>query len=141
MKNIILTVIAFSFTLFVSSCKVSGNDTNISNVSVTENLIGNPTIPTTWRTTYFLYNGVNETGNYTGFNFVFSASNVVKATNSGTIVSGSWIVAADNSGVKLQLTFLSPVDFTKISQDWKVIESTIVKTRLQNGNDYLTFEQ
>jgi len=141
MKNTILTAIAFSLTLFISSCKISGNDTNISNASLTDNLIGNPAIPTTWRVTYFLYNGVDETGNYAGYNFVFSTSNVVKATNSGTIVSGSWIVAADNTGVKLQLTFLSPVNFTKISQDWKAIESTTVKTRLQNGNDYLTFEQ
>jgi hypothetical protein len=99
----------------------------------------------TWRISYYLDNGQDETSNFSGYAFQFSSGNVLTATKNNTVVSGTWNMANDDSGVKLLLNFLTPPDFESLSDDWKVgpYSSTQIQlTDTSGGNgtvDYLRF--
>jgi hypothetical protein len=124
------------------SCKKEDNSSTITAASV-NNIVaaGN------WRVTYYFDTDHDETSSFTGYEFSFGAGGTVTATKAGTTISGTWSTGNDDSHVKLVLFFSSPASFSKINDDWHVIEQTNTKIRLQDisggngGTDYLTFER
>ena len=85
------------------------------------------------------------------YNFSFGSSNVLTATNGTNTYSGSWNVTDSNSAddnlseLDFNITFISPAQFAKLTDDWEIIEksSNLIRLRdISGGNggiDYLTF--
>ena len=139
MKKANFFLIALSIILFASCSKSSD--------SISTTTVNNTVVSGTWRITYYWDTDHEETSNYSGYAFTFSSGNTLTAVNGGTTVSGTWTTMLDDSKTKLVISFATPANFAKISNDWHVIERTDTKIRMQDvsgggsGTDYLTFEK
>ncbi|TCJ13816.1 hypothetical protein EPD60_11590 [Flaviaesturariibacter flavus] len=86
----------------------------------------------TWRITNFVDQGQDETNHFSGYNFTFNSSGTVTATNGAVNASGNWGAQYDDGVSKLILFFNAPFDFQDLSDDWKVVESSNTRLRLQD---------
>jgi hypothetical protein len=143
-------VMAMLFVLTTSSMCSDDDDSpssNSNNPSEVINIVNNGT----WRITYFYDTDQEETNNYAGYNFTFGANNVLTATNGTNDYEGNWSVTNGGSDddnpndLDFNISFSTPVQFEKLSDDWDIIEksATVIKLRdISGGNggtDYLTF--
>lgn len=143
-------VMAMLFVLTTSSMCSDDDDSpssNSNNPSEVINIVNNGT----WRITYFYDTDQEETNNYAGYNFTFGANNVLTATNGTNNYEGDWSVTNGESDddnpndLDFNISFSTPVQFEKLSDDWDIIEksATVIKLRdISGGNggtDYLTF--
>jgi hypothetical protein len=141
MKNIALILCA-AILLFLCACKKDNSSSTISTTNVTATAGSG-----TWRITYYFDTGHEETANFSGYTFTFAGSSLLTATRTDSVITGTWNSGNDDSKVKLILSFANPASFSKISEDWHVIELTSTKIRLEHvtggnsGTDYLTFEK
>lgn len=104
-----------------------------------------------WRITFYEDSGVNETINFTGYNFTFGSNSVLTAANGANTYLGTWSVTSDNSGdnspsndLDFNITFASPANFEELTEDWNILEKTDAKIKLvhvSGGTDYITFEK
>jgi len=99
----------------------------------------------TWRITYFVYGGTEKTADFTGYEFTFTDVAVLLAQKGTTKVNGIWNVLSENGGLRMIVSFSSPVAFFELANEWHVIEATATKVKLNvvvtGGTNYLTFEQ
>ena len=132
--------ISLIICLTTLSCKKEDNSnspgTNIANI-VTQG---------TWRVTLYEDSGSDETYYFSNYTFSF-LNGSVSATYNGSVVTGTYSTAFDDSKNKLILNFGTVVPFDELNDDWHIIEETSVKIRLQDvsggngGIDLLTFEK
>ena len=95
MKKIkFLSLLFLIFMLNVASMCSDDNDLP-SNVNQTQ--VVNTVVSGTWRITNYVDSGINETTNFTGYNFTFASNNQVTAVGNGLTVSGTWSVTDSNS--------------------------------------------
>ena len=154
MKKIKL-ISAFMF-LFIatafSSC--TDEDDTVVNNSVDPTPVINVVNNGTWRITLFNDSGVDETLNFTDYDFSFGASNILSATNGTNTYSGTWSVTSDNSNddspsndLDFNIAFSAPANFAELTEDWNIISYTATKVQLVHvsggggGTDYVTFEK
>ena len=136
----------------VSSC--SDEDDNIVNNSVDPTPVINIVNNGSWRVTLYEDSGTDETSNFTGYNFSFSAGNILSATNGTNTYSGTWSVTSDNSlddspsnDLDFNIAFSAPVNFAELTDDWNIISYTATNIQLIHvsggggGTDYITFEK
>jgi hypothetical protein len=140
MKKLFLPL--FILSIVFASCKKDDTDTVITTTNVTSTVTsGN------WRVTYYFDSNQDETINFAGYSFVFNPNGTITAFKAPTVVTGTWAPGNDDSKVKLILNFLSPSNFSELSEDWQVIERTDTRIKLQHisggngGTDFLTFEK
>ena len=154
MKKIKL-ISAFMFLFIVaivSSCSDEDDKTVNNCVDPTPviNIVNNGT----WRVTLYEDSGVDETSNFTGYNFSFGAGNILSATNGTNTYSGTWSVTSDNSlddspsnDLDFNIAFSTPANFADLTDDWNIISYTATKIQLIHvsggggGTDYITFEK
>lgn len=137
MKRIIsLPLIALLIMTIAVSCDKDDNN----------NTIGTTMQQGKWKITLFSESGVNQTSNFTNYEFTFSSGGTVTATKAGLDVNGTWSSNNDDSREKLIMTFgVNPLD--ELSEDWHVLEESSTKVRLEHvsggggGTDLLTFEK
>lgn len=116
-------------------------------VPITPTEVSNTLVSGTWRVTYFWDSNKDETNDFNGYAFTFSAGGVVTAVRSGSTVTGSWSTGQDDSKTELLLSFSSPADFVELSDDWEVVEQTSTRIKLRDvsggngGTDQLVFER
>ena len=97
-----------------------------------------------WDVASYTADGVDETGDYNGYQINFDANGTVIADN-GTSINGTWSV--ENSGNILVLNFGSSTPFDEFNDDWDVISVSATQVILQDvsggngGTDILTFEK
>lgn len=145
MKKFMYSVAACALLFEGTSC--SSDDDN--NSSGTPTQITNTITSGTWRITNFMEDDVDETSNFTGYNFTFTDANTVTATNGTNTYNGIWSVDDDDSSddIDFDLVFTTPDDFTELSEDWDILSRTSSKLRLKHVSggdgsvDYLTFEK
>ena len=118
----------------------------------------NPVINTvnqgTWRVTSYVDSDTDETNHFTGYNFTFSSGSILTASNGTNTYTGSWSVTIDNSNddnpssdLDFNILFVSPADFSDLTDDWDIVSRTDTKIQLidvsggNGGTDYLTFEK
>jgi hypothetical protein len=146
---------AFMFLFIVtivSSC--SDEDDSTVNNSVDPTPVINIVNNGTWRVTLYEDSGVDETSNFTGYNFSFGAGNILSATNGTNTYSGTWSVTSDNSlddspsnDLDFNIAFSTPANFAELTEDWNIISYTSTKIQLIHvsggggGTDYITFEK
>ncbi|WP_291241051.1 hypothetical protein [Flavobacterium sp.] len=151
MKKIkIISVLALLFVLNVASM-CSDDDDTPTNVNQTQ--VINAVISGTWRITNYVDSGVNETANFTGYNFTFASNNVLTAVGNGLTTSGTWSVTDSNSNddtlndLDFNIAFTTPANFVDLTDDWDIVSRTDTKIQLidvsggNGGTDYLTFEK
>ena len=101
----------------------------------------------TWKITYFMDSGVDETSHFSGFDFTFENDGILNSTNGTDSYSGAWSSQTDDSHLELDINFLSPEYFLDISDDWHIIEFSKVTIKLEDVSggdgsiDYLTFSK
>jgi hypothetical protein len=156
MKNLrLIPVLAMLFMLNVASM-CSSNDDNSNPTVQDPTPIINTAAQGTWRVTLYEDSGVNETSNFSGFNFTFNSNNVLNVTGNGLTLNGTWSVTSDNSGddspspdLDFNIGFVSPAPtkFIELTDDWNIITYTSTKIQLihvsggNGGTDYITFEK
>jgi hypothetical protein len=64
--------------------------------------------------------GQDETNHFTGYNFTFTGTGAVTATNGAVNATGSWGAQFDDGVSKVVLYFTTPFDFQDLSDDWNV---------------------
>jgi len=124
-----------------------------SDDTVTPDAVSSTLEAGTWEVTYFWNEGAEETSDFAGYDFTFDNNGEVTASNGTDIVNGAWSAATNGSGdnedVNLNLNFEADLGsmFVNLNEDWRVVEHTGTKVRLDNvsgggtGTDFLTFEQ
>ena len=135
-----------------SSC--TDEDDTVVNNSVDPTPVINVVNNGTWRITLFNDSGVDETLNFTDYDFSFGASNILSATNGTNTYSGTWSVTSDNSlddspsnDLDFNIAFTTPANFVDLTDDWDIVSRTDTKIQLidvsggNGGTDYLTFEK
>lgn len=135
-----------------SSC--TDEDDTVVNNSVDPTPVINVVNNGTWRVTFYEDSSVDETSNFTGYNFSFGAGNVLTATNGTNTYSGTWSVTSDNSlddspsnDLDFNIAFAAPANFADLTDDWNIISYTAAKIQLIHvsggggGTDYITFEK
>ena len=135
-----------------SSC--TDEDDTVVNNSVDPTPVINVVNNGTWRITLFNDSGVDETLNFTDYDFSFGASNILSATNGTNTYSGTWSVTSDNSNddspsndLDFNIAFSAPANFAELTEDWNIISYTATKIELihvsggNGGTDYITFEK
>jgi hypothetical protein len=150
-KSISAILFLFIVTIF-SSC--SDEDDVAVNNSVDPTPVINIVNNGTWRVTFYEDSSVDETSNFTGYNFSFGAGNVLSTTNGTNTYSGTWSVTSDNSmddspsnDLDFNIAFSAPANFADLTDDWNVISYTATRIQLIHvsggggGTDYITFEK
>jgi hypothetical protein len=138
-KSIIL-ITSIALIISFSSCKKSDDSVSPSGLSSTVQS-GN------WKVTYYNDSGNDETYHFSGYQFTFASGGSVTAIKSGSSVSGSWSTGNDDSTSKMVLDFGAQVPFDELNDDWKILENSSLKIRLEDvsggdgSTDYLTFEK
>ena len=135
-----------------SSC--TDEDDTVVNNSVDPTPVINVVNNGTWRITFYEDSSVDETSNFTGYNFSFGAGNVLTATNGTNTYSGTWSVTSDNSlddspsnDLDFNIAFAAPANFADLTDDWNIISYTATKIQLIHvsggggGTDNITFEK
>lgn len=134
-------IVMFVIATVLTSCKNDDNSSPSPSATLNSNLQAG-----SWRITLFAEDGDNQTSHYSGYNFTFSNGGVVTATNGSNTVTGVWVTGSDDSTSKLILTFTA-APFTELNEDWRVLEQSGTKIRLQHisggngGVDDLVFEK
>lgn len=141
MKTRIALLIA-PIIFFMASC----SDTKVSPTNVSNTLKDG-----TWKVSFYFDTDHEETSDFDGYNIVFSANNVVNASNGTTSVEGTWYVSTTGSGdeidenTHLVLHFAPNIPFTELNDDWLILEKTLTKVHMRHesggggGTDLLTF--
>lgn len=79
-----------------------------------------------WRITRYVDSGNDETSDYAGYNFTFSSSGALSATNGTTTYSGTWSVTDSNSNddseddVDFNIYLSATGNFEDLNDDWDI---------------------
>lgn len=122
---------------------VSGGDGSIefltfSRSSNTGNVtLNNILLDNNWVITSLDDKGDDKTALFSGYNFDFSESDVVEATKTPAVVSGTWSILIDGAETKLILNFNGVIPFDELEEDWVVTsfsETSIQLTNISGGS-------
>jgi hypothetical protein len=101
-----------------------------------------------WRISLFVDSGTDETPHFTGYQLTFANNGVITATRPASVsVTGSYSTGTDDNQSKLILNFGSAMQFNELNEDWRIVERTSTRIRLEHvsggngGTDLLTFER
>jgi hypothetical protein len=146
MKKLLFSAVILTL-MGISSCSKNNNNPSIKNLVVTTVSAGS------WKITYFFETNIDHTSNFSGYNFTFGSNNVLSASNGANTYTGSWNIVNNNSNddtlgdIDFLISFVSPANFTSLSEDWAILTRTSSKIELKHvsggsgGTDLLTFEK
>ena len=154
MKKIkLISAIMFLFIVTIFSSCSDEDDVAVNN-SVDPTPVINTVNTGTWRITFYQDSGVDETSDFSGYNFSFGAGNILSATNGTNTYTGTWSVTSDNSNddspsndLDFNIAFSAPANFAELTEDWNIISYTATKGQLVHVSggggetDYVTFEK
>jgi hypothetical protein len=109
-------------------------------VRTDENLIQNLSVGQ-WRISSFLLNGVNQTSDFDGKNFVFypsGQSEVFRGTQ--LLGQGNWSTAVVDGRIKLQLTFSPDSEFEILNGEWFQIHIVLNRIKIVKSEQDSTKE-
>ena len=154
-------LVVLSISLMSSMCSSDDDDGNSNTNSQQISQVENTVETGTWRVSNFVDSGQDETNDFNGYDFTFSANGILTATNGTTTYSGTWSVTGDdsdddssdddgsssNDDLDFNIFFSVPDtnDFEDLNDDWDILsftETTINLNDVSGGNgdiDILTF--
>jgi hypothetical protein len=134
MKSARLTfVISFISLLFFSSCK--------------KEPVARVLTHGTWKVTVFSENGIDETFQFLGYEFIFHGNETVEAIRGNSKIRGSWSTAGEYDNNDLFLNFGDAAPLNELNEIWQVLENRPAQVRLAHatggngGTDMLTLER
>lgn len=156
-NTVLLTIVLSLITL---SCSTDDNDDLIDNAALiaqTEDIAESGT----WRITDFNDSGVDETSDFTGYDFTFASDGTLTASNSTNTLEGTWSITNDDSDSNdddsndddddIDFNLFFPVsdanNFEDLNDDWDIVSTSATKIELidiSGGDgdiDTLTFER
>ena len=139
------TIAIVSMFVMMIGCDSDNNIINIIDVQQVQNIakVG------IWRIVSYIDSGIDKTSDYTGYNFEFVDNGIVTAAKGTDTVLGTWSVTNSSSSgsevIDFNLSFVSPSNFLKLSDDWDLVSLNNATIDLidQNGGvtDMLTFKK
>lgn len=148
MKKFLSTIIAASFLFTAISCS---DDPDDKAPPVTPNQLINTVTDGTWRITLFSEDGITATSDFTDYTFAFLSNKVLTATRESTTYNGTYAITSsssnDNNNLDFKINFVTPADFSSLSEDWDIVQTSATKIQLQHISggdssvDLLTFEK
>lgn len=149
-------LIMLSFALMSSTCSSDdGPSNNDNSQEIIE--IENTAESGNWIVSSYVDSGQDETNDFAGYVFTFSANGTVMATNGTTTYNGTWSVtdssnSSDDSSdddIDFNLSFPVPDtdDFDDLNDDWDIVSysaTTISLIDVSGGNggtDTLVFQK
>ena len=145
MKNIGAThprgyYLLFAFiTVALFSCS---SDDPVSATDVENTLVSGG-----WKITYY-FDEKDETSDFNGFTFTFNDNGTAVAQKGSDSFNGTWSTESSSDGtLKLNLDFGTSSPLDELEEDWKVMERTGNRIKLENVSggsgltSYLTFER
>ena len=154
MKSIRIKILPLLFLSLMFSCETSDDSPmDISTVDVVE--LKAVVQSGTWMVARYQEDGVDQTSNFSGYQFSFGSDGVLNASDQTTSLSGAWSITSDSSSdddssdddIDFNIFFTSPNDFAEISEDWEIVSyssSRIELTHTSGGDgsvDSLFFEK
>ena len=144
MKKIIsgIVMIVIFASLFIS-CKKDDDSSNSGSTFNTSTIITQGV----WKISLFKDNNVDETSNYTGYQFTFTGGGSAVAISGSLVTNGTWSTLNDNSQNKLELKFGTTPPLDEISEDWHVVAASSTTLQMEHvsggngGTDYLTIQK
>ena len=100
-----------------------------------------------WVVANYNDSGVDETANYAGFDFTFSLTGTLVATNGTDTINGTWEEVIDGEKHKLVLDMGATVPFDEFTEDWDVVSFSDTRIDLKDisggdgTTDILVFEK
>ena len=97
-----------------------------------------------WKVSFYQEDGVNETSDYSTYEFIFSSDGAVIASIAGVSMNGSWSTSKDDDHIDFNLSLQVPLD--ELSDDWEVLSNTSDKIELKDVSgdgsvELLTFQK
>ncbi len=154
MKSTLIKILPVLFLGLMFSCETSDDSSmDISTVDVVE--LKAVVQSGTWMVAKYQEDGVDQTSNFSGYEFSFGSDGVLSASNQTTSLTGAWSILSDSSSdddssdddIDFNIFFTSPNDFAEISEDWEIVSyssSRIELTHTSGGDgsvDSLVFEK
>lgn len=145
----IMVMALLSVSMVMASCT---KDETITDDQVVEEIQSNVKTGT-WRITKFIDSGVDETNHFSGYNFTFSSTGALTASNGVNNYTGTWSITDSNSNddspddLDFNIFFNLTNDFEDLIDDWDIVTQTPTRIELKDisggngGTDYLTFEK
>jgi hypothetical protein len=154
MKTLKTFLTASVLTLLVFTSCTENDENLIDNTAQIQELV-DTFISGSWRITNFNDSGQDETSDFAGYNFTFSANSSVVATNGNETVNGTWSVtdssnsssssSDDDIDFNLFFSVLAAHNFDDLNDDWDVETVSATSVSLidisggNGGTDRLTF--
>jgi len=152
MKQSKLSIALLMLVFIFMSCEKS-ND--MDNVAVNVDSVKATASSGIWMVTLFEEDGVNETNDFSGFDFDFNPDGTITAINGDTTITGSWSITTDDNDdddskdddIDFNIFFASPSNFSELTEDWDIVsynDSRIELKDISGGDgsvDRLIFER
>ena len=154
MKTLKTFLTASVLTLLVFTSCTENDENLIDNTAQIQEIV-DAFISGCWRITNFNDSGQDETSDFAGYNFTFSANGSVAATNGNETVNGTWSVtdssnsssSSSDDDIDFNLFFSVPAthNFDDLNDDWDVETVSATSVSLidisggNGGTDRLTF--
>jgi hypothetical protein len=141
MKTNVKSIIAF-FILVIAFLAFKRPD-----VSLKKKALKSKVTKGKWKVNLYRDNGVDETNNYTGYEFQFEPNGTVIATKDENMLSGSWRSQIDGRSTKLHVEFSTASQLDELSEDWNVMKQGEDSLELEDvttghgGIDYLNLQK
>lgn len=156
--NLLSTILGALLICFVSTSCSTDDNNNAEQIAQIKTFAQSGT----WKITRFIDSGVNETSDFTGYNFTFEDNGTLTATNGTNTLSGSWSVTNDSSSssdddnsddssndIDFNIFFavLASNNFEDLNDDWDIVSTSATTIQLidvsggNGGTDFLTFEK
>jgi len=132
----------------ITSCSSDDDNNDINNT--VQNTIENNIQSGTWRITKFIDSGIDQTSDFSGYNYAFNAIGTLGASNGTNNFEGTWNISSDVTDInelELNIIFSLMNDFDDLTDDWDFISQTSTKIELIDisgvgePDDLLTFEK
>jgi hypothetical protein len=100
-----------------------------------------------WKVNMYRDNGVDETNNYTGYEFQFKPNGTIIATKDDNFLSGTWRGGVEDRKTKLHMEFAQTSLLDELSEDWQVTKRKADSLELEDtttghgGIDYLNLQK
>ncbi|MGB3145316.1 MAG: hypothetical protein WBB24_14535 [Maribacter sp.] len=152
MKQSRLSIALLMLVFIFMSCEKSDD---MDNVAVNVDSVKATASSGIWMVTLFEEDGVNETNDFSGFDFDFNPDGTITAINGDTTITGSWSITTDDNedddskddDIDFNIFFASPSNFSELTEDWDIVsynDSRIELKDISGGDgsvDRLIFER
>lgn len=116
-------------------------------IAARKNALKNKVTQGKWKVNRYRDNGVDETNNYTGYEFQFESNGTVIAAKDENLFSGSWKGEVDGRKTKLHMEFATTSLLDELSEDWQIMKVNPDSIELEDvttghgGIDYLSLQK